>query len=75
MNRRARRPSFNHDELPMLLDALRDARMWTLKYGSAHDFHSDARPICEAVTKSIDHLGEELTGDPEYFWRKVATGN
>lgn len=36
---------------------------------------SDMRPICEAVTKSIDRLGEELTGDPEYFWRKMATGN
>ncbi|MFZ5674428.1 MAG: hypothetical protein ACOZAM_15840 [Pseudomonadota bacterium] len=75
MIRRARRPSFSHDELPMLLDALRDARMWTLKYEHSHDFHSDMRPICEAVTKSIDRLGEELTGDPEYFWRKMATGN
>lgn len=74
MVRRARRPSFDPvSDKSALLDALLEARLWTLKFEHAHPFGSDVRPICDAVTKSIDKLGERLTGDPEYFWRQPAT--
>ena len=70
MTRRARSASFGSDLHPVLLQALLDARIWTLRYGQSH---TDVRPICDAVTQSIDKLGEHLTGDPEIFWRKIAT--
>lgn len=70
---RARRSSFGTEEKPMLLNALREARLWTLKYEQAQDFRSEVRPMCEALTNSIDKLGEHLTGDPEVFWRQMAT--
>ncbi len=71
---RARRSSFGTNEKPMLLNALLEARLWTLKYEHAQDFGSEVRPMCAALTKSIDQLGEHLTGDPEIFWRQPATG-
>jgi hypothetical protein len=71
---RARRSSFGTEEKPLLLNALLEARLWTLKYAHAQDFGSEVRPMCATLTKSIDKLGEQLTGDPEYFWRPVATG-
>ncbi len=73
MVRRGRRSSFSPTEVPALLDAWLQARLWTLKYQTAQDFGSDARPICDTVKTSIDKLGEHLTGDPEVFWRQPAT--
>lgn len=74
MGRRGRSSGFESNLHPVLLQALLDARIWTLRYGQSQGYESDVRPICEAVTKSIDRLGEHLTGDPEIFWRPVATG-
>lgn len=71
MIRRPLRPSFSNNEMPMLLDALREARLWSLKYGSCQPFDSPGHVRCYALAKAIDELGTELTGDPEYFWLRA----
>lgn len=74
MTRRRHQSSFGAELRPVLLQALLDARIWTLRFEHSLKSGSEAQPMCSELTKSIDRLGEHLTGDPEVFWRQPATG-
>jgi hypothetical protein len=69
------RPSFCPTELPKLLDALRGAREWVIKYSSAQPFNSPAHNKCEAIKNSIDDLAGELTGQRDLFHAKPHGGS
>jgi hypothetical protein len=74
MVRRGRRPSFGPEQTARLLTAMRTVRNDALICGAAAGYHSDRHKKCEALQRAIDALAEELTGDPEFFWNKMAQG-
>jgi hypothetical protein len=74
MVRRGRRPSFGPTEIARLLGAMRTARYDALLCGAAAGYGSERHKKCEALTKAIDALAEELIGDPEFYWNKPAEG-
>ena len=74
MVRRGRRPSFGPDEIARLLGAMRTARHDALICGAAAGYGSERHKKCDDLKKAIDALAEGLTGDPEFYWTKAATG-
>jgi hypothetical protein len=70
MIRRPLRPHFGPDDQKKLIEALGNARDWTIKCLSAADFHSPRMAKCEALNRCIDDLAEELTGDRKLFGLK-----
>jgi hypothetical protein len=75
MIRRPMRPSFSPTDQPKLIGALRDARDWTIKYGSSVDYHSTVRQSSEALTHAIDDFVGEVTGDRTLLHLKPHGGN
>ena len=53
---------------------MRTVRHGTLICGAAAGYGSSRHRKCETLTAAIDALAEELTGDPEFYWNKPATG-
>jgi hypothetical protein len=51
---------------------MRSARHEAILYGAATGFGSASHQKVEALTKAIDALAEELAGDPQFYWKKVA---
>ena len=70
MVRRPLRPSFSGEDEKRLIDALGNARHMALKCSSAEMYGSPRHQRCHAVTKSIDTLAEDLTGDATFFHDK-----
>lgn len=70
MIRRPRRPTFPQSLEEDYLAALERARTFTIKYGSAHPFGSDAHTKSYALAKAIDEIALELTGDRTHFHLK-----
>jgi hypothetical protein len=70
MIRRPRRPTFPHALEADYLAALERARHFTVRFGSAQRFGSDARTKCEALSDAIDGMAEVLTGDRTHFHLK-----
>jgi len=71
---RPKRPNFSPLDKHPLLDSLGNAGHWVIRYGSAQDFHSPQRDFCDDLTKAIDALAGELTGDRTYFHAKPHGG-
>jgi hypothetical protein len=74
MIRRPLRPTFDSADQKNLIEALRDARNWVIKYASAEKYGSPKHVKCGAVTQTIDDLAGELTGDRTLFHLKAHGG-
>jgi len=74
MTRRGRRPSFGPEQTARLLTAMRTVRHDALICGAAGSYHSERHKKCEALQRAIGALAEDLTGDPEIYWNKMAQG-
>ena len=70
MIRRPLRPSFPQSFEQDYLDALERARSFTIRFGSAQTFQSDARLRSDALKNAIDGMAEVLTGDRQHFGLK-----
>ena len=72
MPRRGRHPSFGPDQVAYLLGDMRSVRHQAILCGAATGFGSARHQKVEALTKAIDALAEDLTGDPKFYWDKSA---
>jgi hypothetical protein len=70
MIRRPRRPTFPHALEVDYLAALERTRQFTVEFGSAHKFGSEAYKKSNALSEAIDNMAEELTGDKSHFHLK-----
>lgn len=68
MVRRRLRPSFSAADEGELIAALGTARRFVIRCSGALPFGSERYRLCHGVTKAIDLLAEDLTGDREFFW-------
>jgi hypothetical protein len=68
--RRPRRPTFPHSLEADYLAALERMRQFTVEFGSAHKFGSEAYKKSHALTEAIDSMAEQLTGDRAQFHLK-----
>ena len=72
MVRRPLRPHFGHDDEKRLIAALKEAREWVIKCSSAQPHGSERHKGCHEVTRAIDELASNLTGDNRLFHLKPA---
>jgi hypothetical protein len=73
MIRRPFRPSFPYALHQTYLEALSRARHFTIQFGCAQRFGSDARKKSDVLQQAIDDMAEELTGDRQHFHLKSAS--
>lgn len=73
MHREHTPPSLSGRDLIALIGALNAARQWSIKFGACHPYGSESHTKCYALTKAVDSVGTELTGDPEYYRTRWAS--
>jgi hypothetical protein len=72
MIKRLLRPTFGPTEQAELLKLMGEARHRAHLCGGATGYGSPRDLLCDAMCNAIDALAADLTGDPEYFWDKMA---
>jgi hypothetical protein len=67
MHRRGK-PHFFKDDEERLLAYLDVTRHLTISYGASYGFHSPQYALSTNLRGAIDKLGEQITGNPQFFW-------
>jgi hypothetical protein len=55
-----------------LLGGMRSVRYYAILCGAAAGYNSPRYGKTDALRKAIDTLAEDLTGDGQFYWDKVA---